>query len=467
MISDLKKHGAYSDTGLTWLPEMPSHWSLQRLKNYVSNTTKQIVWNSDQPYLALENVESWTGKIRQIEVEEVGTVVKQYKAGDVLFSKLRPYLAKVVQAKNTGTCVGEFLVLRPDINRIDGTYLEYLLRSKEVINEINSSTFGARMPRAEWAFIGGMRIAVPPLDEQLLIARLATYVDIKLSTYIGNKQRLLRLLNEQRQSIIRSALSGSRSPNTKRKYSGTDWLGTIPDHWEIRSLASLLTPRSERGAAELPLLSVLREKGVVLRSTLNKNENHNFIPDDLSNYKVARRGDLVINKMKAWQGSLGVAPQDGIVSPAYYVFQLNVENRDFSEMLLRSSAYVGMFARVSEGVRIGQWDLSIDGMKRIPVIVPPPDEQEKIVAYVQEATTTNRTVSEKITREIMLLKEYRGRLIEDLVLGRLSALHFADAIPDEILANTNLLDESQDLGYDDDIEETDSIAEIETEDTAI
>jgi len=89
---------------------------------------------------------------------------------------------------------------------------------------------------------------------------------------------------------------------------------------DCRNLRTLITSRSERNRPDLPLLSVAREKGVFVRSLTDANENHNFIPDDLTNYKVARVGDLVINKMKAWQGSMGIAPCDGIVSPAYFVF---------------------------------------------------------------------------------------------------------------------------------------------------
>lgn len=108
-------------------------------------------------------------------------------------------------------------------------------------------------------------------------------------------------------------------PYPAYKDSGVPWLGEVPEHWKIQSLSSLTTARSQRNRPDLPLLSVVREKGVIPRSSMSDDENHNFIPDDLSNYKVVHEGDLVINKMKAWQGSLGISPQDGIVSPAYYV----------------------------------------------------------------------------------------------------------------------------------------------------
>ena len=151
------------------------------------------------------------------------------------------------------------------------------------------------------------------------------------------------------------------------KDSGSRWLGEVPSTWEVRNLRTLIRPRNERNRTDLPLLSVAREKGVFVRSLTDANENHNVIPEDLSNYKVARAGCLVINKMKAWQGSMGIAPCDGIVSPAYFVFDFALANRTFGQALLRSEPYVAHFGQASDGVRVGQWDLTIAGMRQIQI----------------------------------------------------------------------------------------------------
>jgi len=155
-------------------------------------------------------------------------------------------------------------------------------------------------------------------------------------------------------------------PYSEYKESDSMWLGAVPVTWEVRNLRTLISKRSERDRADLPLLSVAREKGVFVRSLTDADENHNVIPEDLSNYKVARAGDLVINKMKAWQGSIGIAPCDGIVSPAYFVFDFRIANHAFGQRLLRSKPYVAHFGQASDGVRVGQWDLSIPGMRQIP-----------------------------------------------------------------------------------------------------
>jgi type I restriction enzyme S subunit len=205
-------------------------------------------------------------------------------------------------------------------------------------------------------------------------------------------------------------------PYSVVKDSGDPWLGFIPEHWDLRSLGSLTSPISLRGRPDLPLLSVVRERGVVPRSLMSDEENHNFVPDDLSNYKVVRAGNLVINKMKAWQGSLGIAPIDGIVSPAYFVFDFKIGNRRFGQALLRSKTYVGFFARASDGVRIGQWDLSVYDMKRIPAIVPPPPEQSAIVRFLDYADRHIQRYIRTKKKLIALLNEQKQAIIHRAVI---------------------------------------------------
>ena len=198
------------------------------------------------------------------------------------------------------------------------------------------------------------------------------------------------------------------------KPTGSKWLGEIPKHWGLHSLRNLTQARSERNHPELKLLSVERERGVIVRDR-EKATNHNFIPDDLSNYKVARQGDLVINKMKAWQGSMGIAPCEGIVSPAYFVFRFKLADRAFAHRLLRSKPYVAHFAAASDGVRIGQWDLSIAGMRNIPIIVPPPDEQELIVRFLDwSSVRLGKAIAAK-RKVIGLLEEQKQAIIHRAV----------------------------------------------------
>ena len=154
---------------------------------------------------------------------------------------------------------------------------------------------------------------------------------------------------------------------------------------------------------------------MILRDLQDSDENHNVIPDDLSNYKVVRKGQFAMNKMKAWQGSYGVSRIEGIVSPAYFTYNLNGVTGDFFHSAIRSKAYIPFFTQASDGVRIGQWDLSPARMREIPFLVPPPDEQASIVRYLDDADQRIRAYVSAKERLIALLEEERQAVIHQAV----------------------------------------------------
>jgi type I restriction enzyme S subunit len=199
------------------------------------------------------------------------------------------------------------------------------------------------------------------------------------------------------------------------KDSGLPLLGMVPKHWELRKLRSLLKRSTTRNRLDLPLLSVVREKGVILRDTSSSEENHNFIPDDLSNYKVVRRGQFAMNKMKAWQGSYGVSAYDGLVSPAYFVFDLTGVEGSFFHAAIRSAAYVPSFTSASDGVRIGQWDLAESRMREIVFAVPPTEEQAAIVRFLDYADRRIRRYIRAKQKLIKRLEEQRRAIVHQAV----------------------------------------------------
>ena len=170
------------------------------------------------------------------------------------------------------------------------------------------------------------------------------------------------------------------------KDSGIQWIGQVPSHWEVKRLRKFLRFVSIKGCGDKPLLSVTREFGVIKRNVESKEENHNYIPDDLNGYKYVDKGQFVINKMKSWQGSYGVSPFEGIVSPAYYVCELDVQNKEFFSWAVRSKAYIPFFTQYSKGIRVDQWDLSAIALKSIPFIEPPQSEQKAITDFLQVKT---------------------------------------------------------------------------------
>lgn len=199
------------------------------------------------------------------------------------------------------------------------------------------------------------------------------------------------------------------------KDSGVSWIGDIPEHWEVKQLRSFLTLFSEKGHGDAQLLSVTREQGVIERDKEDKEENHNFVPDDLSGYKYIEKGDFAINKMKAWQGSYAVSEYNGIVSPAYFTCKLKGVNKDFFSKAIRSKVYVPFFTQYSKGIRVGQWDLNPNALKSIPFFLPTPDEQSVIVKYIDDKTSKIDAYVADKEKEIELLQELKQKTIADAV----------------------------------------------------
>jgi len=201
---------ALMPSGIDWLGDVPKHWELRRLKFLASNTTNQTTIKAfDEVYLALEHVQSWTGVMKPIEGDvEFASTVKRFVADDVLFGKLRPYLAKVTRANRAGVCVSEFLVLRSYKEMILPAYLEQLLRCKRVIDLINSSTAGAKMPRADWTFIGNVRLPVPRIDEQEAILLHISVESKDLDEAIDRAEEEIKLIREYRDRLIADVVTG-------------------------------------------------------------------------------------------------------------------------------------------------------------------------------------------------------------------------------------------------------------------
>ena len=204
------------------------------------------------------------------------------------------------------------------------------------------------------------------------------------------------------------------------KDSGISWIGDVPEHWECCTLRKYLTFVSDKGYPDEQLLSVTREQGVIIRNKESKEENHNFIPEDLSGYKLVKKGQFAINKMKSWQGSYAVSEYTGIVSPAYYICNLRFDYKPFFNLAIRSKAYIPFFTMYSKGIRVDQWDLSPVGLKSIPFFQPPLSEQKAIAEYLDKKTAQiNELVSAK-QKQIELLKEYKQSVIANAVTGKLN-----------------------------------------------
>ena len=203
---------ARKSTDIAHLGDVPKSWEIRRLKSLVTNVIEQTATKTaDEIYIALEHVQSWTGRVNlqrgQDEDLFAGTV-KRFRKEDVLFGKLRPYLAKVITAPSSGVCVGEFFVLRPNHSLITSLFLEQLLRTVAVIRAIDSSTFGAKMPRADWQFVGNLRVALPVIHEQLAIVENVQRETVPLAKAISRREHEIALLHEYRTRLVADVVTG-------------------------------------------------------------------------------------------------------------------------------------------------------------------------------------------------------------------------------------------------------------------
>lgn len=199
------------------------------------------------------------------------------------------------------------------------------------------------------------------------------------------------------------------------KDSGIEWIGEIPEGWEVSQLKYATRWKSEKGCPDAPVLSLYRDFGVVPKDS--RDDNHNVTSLDTSNYKVVDIGDLVINKMKAWQGSMAVSDYRGIVSPAYHVCSItsNKVNKRYLHHLLRNPAYLPEYSRLSTGMRIGQWDLGFDDFKNIPFLIPPLDEQAKIADYLDNGCASLDAMLSKTRSSIEEYKKLKQAVITQAV----------------------------------------------------
>jgi type I restriction enzyme S subunit len=204
----LNPNAPMKDSGIEWLGEIPAHWEVKKLKyvcNLISNKT------SDKPeyILALENIESWSGKIigdpysNQMEGD-----VQLFQKDDILFNKLRPYLAKVTLVQNNGGAMGELLVLRPN-QLVTSNFLYQRLRSEMIITVVDGSTYGTKMPRASWdKFISHLEFGIPSIKEQLLISNYIDLNEKRIDLLIEKTKQEIELLKEYKTALISEVVTG-------------------------------------------------------------------------------------------------------------------------------------------------------------------------------------------------------------------------------------------------------------------
>jgi type I restriction enzyme S subunit len=277
---------------------------------------------------------------------------------------------------------------------------------------------GSTVESLESDLVGETEIAIPPLLRQRAIADYLDRETERLDALVLAKELVLGLLGEKRRAIITRAVTRGLDRHAYLRDPGIAWLGKIPAHWETRRVAWLFRERDERGEPDLPLLEVSINTGVTLREF--SEERIESTAADFNSYKVARQGDVVFNKMRMWQGAVGVAPQDGLVSPDYVVAApTGPLLPQYAGLLFRTDTFSAECARRSHGIVWDRLRLYWDDFREIVLPLPSSEAQRDIVVHVaNEATKLDelRIATENTTA---LLKERRAALIAAAVTGKI------------------------------------------------
>lgn len=193
-----------------------------------------------------------------------------------------------------------------------------------------------------------------------------------------------------------------------------EWLGDVPEHWQQKPIWSLFKRVKRTNFPTEHLLSVYRDYGVIPKDS--RDDNHNRASEDLTPYQLVCVNDLVINKMKAWQGSIAISELKGIVSPAYYIYQPKTEYYSkYIHFLIRSAYYIQSYKNYSKGIRVNQWDLEHEAFTHIDLLLPSLEEQQKIVAFLNTETARIDNLIAKQEKLVELLEEQRKSIISHAV----------------------------------------------------
>lgn len=410
----------YKDSGIEWLGQIPTHWELTRISSVLTevkdlNTSLRFSHPSQFKF----------GDIilkPDVNIEDVSSLSKCiiFRKDDILINGLNLnydfVTQRIARANYTGIITSAYIAVKVR-NNLSSKYVTYLFKALDSRKVFNGLGTGIRLTLT-YKELKKYYILLPPQEEQRQIVAYLDYKSNKIDERICQREKELQTLSELKQAKIATVVTRGLDPNVPMKESGIEWIGQIPAHWEVTQLRKYLRLFSDKGHPDMDLLSVTREQGVIVRDITSKEENHNFIPDDLSGYKLIQKGQFAINKMKAWQGSYGVSKYKGIVSPAYYTCELNNIDTEYFDVAIRSQAYIVFFTKYSKGIRSGQWDLSPDALKSIPFVEPPIVEQRAIVSYITEISEKIDSYITKLKEEINYLQEYKQRLISDVVTGK-------------------------------------------------
>ncbi|MGJ8572811.1 MAG: restriction endonuclease subunit S [Hoeflea sp.] len=439
MAGKYRAYPAYKPSGVEWLGGIPEGWERTYL-GFACSVKARLGWKGLKAeeyvddgfiFLATPNI-----KNDSIDFDNVNYITKKRYAespeialevGDVLVTKdgSTTGTSNVVRSlPRPATVNSSIAVIRSD-GAIDSVFLYYFFLCEFTQSVINRVRGGMGVPHLFQADLRKFDLLIPPLPEQTKIGAFLDHETTKIDALIAKQQRLIDLLEEKRQAMISHAVTKGLNPNAPLRPSGTDWLGDVPEHWEVKRLGNLFRESNRRASTheelEFPILSVSIHHGISDKE-LNEDELDRKVTrsDDKSLYKVINENDLAYNMMRAWQGGFGASTLNGLVSPAYVVCNpTSWLPSSYFELVLRTPNAVTELKRFSRGITDFRLRLYWDEFKNIEVPIPSCDEVADILKATADRTSKYADLKRKAQSAITLLKERRTALISAAVTGKI------------------------------------------------
>lgn len=407
-MSRYKAYPEYKESGVEWLGKIPCDWDCVRLKFASELSRGKVAPSNAERYVGLENVQSNSGKFISTEEITPEGISNAFSCGDVLFGKLRPYLAKSWLADFSGICSSEFLVLTS--RKVDAKFLHYFTLTEEFIEQVDSSTYGSKMPRASWDFIGLLDIPVPP-HESKKIAEFLDHETAKIDALVEKQQRLIELLKEKRQAVISHAVTKGLNPNAPMKDSGVVWLGEVPAHWKI---CALKYPLKSLDSRRIPLSGEERSARQGEYRYYGASGVIDYIDDyifDEPTVLVGEDGANLVNRS---------TPLAFSATGKYWV-------NNHAHILKAEDDLVDFWAEAIEHIDINslvsgsaQPKLTAENLNNLKITFPlSASERKEISDFIEGKKIKFKSLIKKAELQISLLQERRTALISAAVTGKI------------------------------------------------
>lgn len=424
------RYPAYKPSGVEWLGEVPEHWEVLPLKRefaVVGGSTPrsdtQDYWDGDIQWITpadLSRLQSFeiTESIRTITADGLNSCgATMVPIGSVVVSTRAPIgslgIAGIELCTNQGC-----KALVPN-DQISPSFTAYFLGI--ATEALNVRGRGATFLEISGDELGAFKVALPPYQEQVQIAKFLDRETAKIDTLIAEQQRLIELMQEKRQAVISHAVTKGLNPKAPMKDSGVEWLGKVPDHWEVLPCRAFLNERDERNNDYRSdyYLSLVAGRGVIPYD--EKGDIGNKKPEDLGKCKHVREGDFVINSMNYGIGSYGVSRYDGVCSPVYIVVTpIEARTRPgFAFRVLENKWFQQYAQSFGNGILAHRCAIGWDVLKNIKAGLPPENEQLDILRYLDEQTSRFESLIAEAEKQVNLLKERRSALISAAVTGQI------------------------------------------------